>query len=336
MNKEVQIDNVATCCLCKNKGILLYKEREDRLFDAPGIWNYYKCEECDFIWLSPLSIPSEIGPFYSERFSHKLKAAKPRFSSLRERVKLSIIAAKFGYRHLLDGRKYDIAGQILSVIIPLTEAAGLSIMMLPYVNGGRILDIGCGRGEFLNLMKSLGWEVMGVEVDAKAAQAAKESFKIPVVTNSFEDTSFPEGSFDAITLHHVIEHLEEPLQYLKKCFQLLKPQGKLVIVTPNIDSLASSILKRDCVHFSPPWHIYLFSQKALSGIIRDTGFSIERSFTSARWADSTWTESKGTKNAPLPFFLRIEGILFRVFETVMCCLNRQLGEEIVLVLKKPS
>jgi len=99
---------------------------------------------------------------------------------------------------------------------------------------GTILDVGCGQGHFLKLAKDKGWEVHGVEVAKSACEYAKARFNIDVKNLSIEDASFPEESFDVITLWNVLDHLCNPMQTLKFAQRLLKKGGLLIARVPNV------------------------------------------------------------------------------------------------------
>jgi SAM-dependent methyltransferase len=101
-----------------------------------------------------------------------------------------------------------------------------------------LLDIGCGIGSFLLGPAQEGWPVAGLELSSSAAQYAGEERGLNVQPGSIEDgTSFPSAQFDVITMYGVIEHLRHPRKALDECARLLKPQGFLVIQTPNGNGL---------------------------------------------------------------------------------------------------
>lgn len=324
------------CLFCKKEGELLYKNLNDKLFGIEGKWEYLYCPDCEFIWLTPLPIESDVKFLYSKYVTHNI-SNEGIFCSLRNKIKFSIIRNILRYRHIPISNFYNLIGKIISFISPLREMAQLSIMLVPYVENGWILDIGCGNGSFLNTMQKLGWKVCGVEFDCYAANIARYIYKIPLVYDSIE--SIKEHYFDAITFHHVLEHLYNPIEVLKRCARLLKPKGRIVIVTPNINSLTHKMFNKYCIHFDAPRHFYLFSLKSIKRCVQQvTGVRIEKLFTTGRWAHSTYMVSKNIKKMKDPFkynmILQIESIIFRLIEIGVCFFNKEVGEEIVSVLVK--
>jgi 2-polyprenyl-3-methyl-5-hydroxy-6-metoxy-1,4-benzoquinol methylase len=139
---------------------------------------------------------------------------------------------------------------------------------------GSLLDIGCGTGAFLHTMKSAGWQVRGLEPDAGARAKAAELYGLSVapVDQLF---SLPSGSFDVITMWHVLEHVHELKAYIDQCKKLLVPGGTLVIAVPNYTSA-------DASHYGPYWaaydvprHLYHFSPKSMQHLLTQGGFTLQ-------------------------------------------------------------
>ena len=144
------------------------------------------------------------------------------------------------------------------------------------VKKGRILDIGCGRGLFLDIMKRDGWAVTGVEFNKETASYASEVYGIKVITESSIDTLHDE-SFDVITINHVLEHSQRPAELISECKRLLKRRGLLVIAIPNIFSLQASSGNKVWFHLDLPFHINHFSEKGVSLLLKKYSFSIFKS-----------------------------------------------------------
>lgn len=156
---------------------------------------------------------------------------------------------------------------------------------------GRLLDVGCGTGFLLAAARGLGWQVQGVELSAAAAGYASSTFGVPVREGSLEEAGFAEGSFDAITLIHVLEHVPDPRALLKESHRLLAPGGILRIAVPNARGLLYSAhnlfhkvrgrygrTKFSCSLF-PPFHIFAFDADSLRALLAMEGFAVRRQFT---------------------------------------------------------
>ncbi|MBI4437181.1 MAG: methyltransferase domain-containing protein [Candidatus Omnitrophica bacterium] len=136
---------------------------------------------------------------------------------------------------------------------------------------GRLLDVGCSRGHFLNGLKREGWEVEGIEVSKEAVSQAEKEFGLKIFQGKLEDAPFPENSFDVVTCWDVLEHVPEPVPFLKKCRSLLKGGGILFIDTPNVESLYACLIGRKWVGFNR-YHLFYYSPETLRDILRKVGF----------------------------------------------------------------
>jgi SAM-dependent methyltransferase len=143
----------------------------------------------------------------------------------------------------------------------------------------RILDVGCGDGFHLRLLRESGppgWSIEGVDPSDRAVGAATAT-GLRVHQGRIEDLDLPESSFDLALLMATIEHVDDPIGMLTRVRALLRPGGRLVLTTDNAQSWSFRIFKRrhwGGYHF--PRHFYLFSSESLRRLIEHTGFEIER------------------------------------------------------------
>ena len=138
---------------------------------------------------------------------------------------------------------------------------------------GSILDIGCGRGLFLNIMAGEGWRTKGVEFNAETAAYASSVYGIDVITVP-DLERIPDKEFDVITMYHVLEHVERPDALLDTCLRLLKDDGLLFVAVPNIASLQAVAGRSRWFHLDLPHHLYHFTTEGLLGLLRRKAFSI--------------------------------------------------------------
>ena len=138
---------------------------------------------------------------------------------------------------------------------------------------GRLLDVGCGPGFFLASAQKRGWEVTGLDISIKAEAFAKRRFHLDIAVCQLEQAEFPGKSFDLITMWHVLEHMPHPRVTLRKAYELLKPDGLLLVQVPNVNSLPARMKRARFSEFSgPKFHRYYFSLTSLTRLLRLAGF----------------------------------------------------------------
>lgn len=340
-NEGVRVQEAKLCLLCGTEGFVLYKDQRDRLFDAPGIWNIMLCPQCHFVWFNPCPIPQDIGKLYKSYFTHDSNSLG-QTRSIKKMIRNAVLVSSFGYSNIMSSMWQNVLGKILSWIGPIKEIIEMGVMTLDGKRRGKLLDVGCGNGWFLSEMRDLGWEVVGVEPDGEAVRVARERFGLNVYEGTLEEVGFSDDNFDAITMNHVVEHLWDPVSTLRECRRVLKPGGKLVVVTPNIKSLGHRLFKKAWLHLDPPRHLYLFSLHTLKVCAEQAGLKILKLRTTARSARWIWVASHLIrKNGTLPggspgnvsWHLQLVGLLFQAIEYGLCQL-KDAGEEIVLIATK--
>ena len=141
---------------------------------------------------------------------------------------------------------------------------------------GSVLDVGCGKGYFLNQMKRSGWMVRGLELSEKEADFAKKTFDIDVYTKGLVGSDLSGIRFDLVTFWHSLEHIKDPSSFLKQVYRILKPKGCLIISTPNISSLQANVFGKKWYHIDAPRHLNLFSAKSLGLLLEKNAFSVRK------------------------------------------------------------
>lgn len=139
-----------------------------------------------------------------------------------------------------------------------------------HVAAGRLLDVGCSTGEFLTAAAARGFEVEGLEPDPGTSAQARDR-GLNVRTATLEDAGYQPGSFDAVTLWHVIEHTGSPKQVLGDVRRVLRPGGVVAIETPAVDTIWFSLLRSRWRQLIPD-HYYFFSRATMAELLRRTGF----------------------------------------------------------------
>lgn len=129
--------------------------------------------------------------------------------------------------------------------------------------GQYLLDVGCGTGDFLNIMKQRGWEVQGVEPVEESAERARQHFGLDVRTGVLEKVDLPKGSYDVISLFHVVEHMQDATGFVRSAARWARPGGFVVIEVPNFFGFARRRHRDTWLHLRPGEHISHFTPGTL-------------------------------------------------------------------------
>jgi SAM-dependent methyltransferase len=140
---------------------------------------------------------------------------------------------------------------------------------------GRLLDVGSGRGELLEAARRRGWEAVGVDPSPQAAEEARELFGFELLADEFRPGLVPEASFDAVVLHHAIEHVPNPRETLAAARAALRPEGVLHVATSNLRTVDTILHPEIRVGiFDPPRHRYVFTDRNLKRLVERCGFEV--------------------------------------------------------------
>jgi len=148
---------------------------------------------------------------------------------------------------------------------------------------GNLFDIGAGTGAFLNVMQSAGWQVHGLEPDAETRQRAATLHGI-TLQNSDALFQLPPQSIDAITMWHVLEHVQDLHGYMQTIHKILKASGKLFIAVPNYTSADAKMYGEYWAAYDVPRHLHHFSPKAITNLLHQNGLQLIA--TKPMWFDS--------------------------------------------------
>lgn len=228
-----------------------FLEGGDLLYGGGERFRLVTCSNCGHIYQNPRPTPAAIGAYYPNNYISFPKAIEDETKPWK----------RFDRR--VGQRRRALA---------LHRACGRS---------GRVLDIGCATGMFLDGMRRLGWETQGIEPSETAAAYARERMGLDVVTGLLEDTHFPDASFDAVTMWDVLEHVHEPRAVLQEIARLLQPGGVLLLSLPNPDSLEARLIGRHWLGWDLPRHLNLFRPLQLREHLAHVGLHVSQicSFT---------------------------------------------------------
>ncbi len=227
------------CILCDGESYELVIAGPDRMRGLPGEFRVMRCTECGLCVTEPLIPEEERAKYYEpDERADSGKAARIRM-----------------YQSRLADR--------------LERAIGPG-------SGKRVLDIGCGQGLFLEMMRDRGFEVFGVELGEESSRVAREERGLNVITGDLSSLDADKESFDAVLMSHLIEHVDDPVALLERVRDLLKPGGAALISLPNCRCIERRIFGANWYPWCLPVHLYHFDMRSIRRAAERAGLIVEK------------------------------------------------------------
>ncbi len=247
------------CIVCGSTTFRPFLGRcRDRMFEGSETFSYERCASCGLVRQHPQLSDKQLKAYYPSRayYAYQEQASPGFFDRIR-----SYLLAHYYHPTILT--------RLITALIPNVPA------IPSFVRRGRVLDVGCGTGDTLVSLRSLGWDVYGLDIDESAVKIARRRGLKNASRGHWQNIAkFPDGFFDAVRLYHVIEHLDDPGRCLSLIRKKLKAGGELLVGTPNAGSAVARTFGTYWYNLDAPRHLFLFRPDNLSRLLRSTGFTI--------------------------------------------------------------
>ncbi|NQV89886.1 class I SAM-dependent methyltransferase [Candidatus Uhrbacteria bacterium] len=280
-----------TCPSCDHTQASLWTRCHDRLRNV-SLSNhaYYTCQKCKLVYLHPLTTNKHYAEFYDSAYiSHQSPIYNQTISS---KASVAALWRTQIWQYILDvpmglPRRISVINKVWLFCLSKTRLFRHTPLKA-YGCGHRILDVGCGAGSFLFLLKSLGWKTSGLEPStAMVKNGYKFDLHIKQGINIADHWEQP--TFDAVVLNQVFEHLEDPDTTLKEIYNATKENGILVMNFPNIQSVAAQLFRSYWFNLDAPRHNLFPSKKTLTNLLKQTGWEPHLIYTAS--STKGWTGS---------------------------------------------
>jgi 2-polyprenyl-3-methyl-5-hydroxy-6-metoxy-1,4-benzoquinol methylase len=308
----INFEQLDHCPVCGHKGFRVeYGNVKDYLCDVEGSFSYVRCDNCQLVFLNPRPTAEDLAKCYVDYHTHQ---AEPLAKSFLEPwgnpnrwIRGGILAKKYGYTHLAPSAFATYAACLLDILPSIRQRARCGLGSgaasgLPHFTGnGRALDIGTGSGIYAATLKRLGWQISGVDFDAQAAEVAAACHNLTIYKEKLDSIGFTDSHFDFISMFDVIEHLAAPLHDLRECYRIIRPGGRIMIRTPNYDSLTRKKFGMYWRGLEAPRHLCLFNADNLKYVVESVGFRVVKHASSdkgtAFYMNSSQTFQQKATNA---------------------------------------
>jgi SAM-dependent methyltransferase len=271
-------NNTTACIAC---GSLATTRWSPEIWTIPGRtkeFRYQACPQCSTISCDPLPTDDDLAYYYGNHFD---------YGWYRQRARLKQWQAMHRWQRVR-----------------------------PVLGGGRLLDIGCGHGHFVAQAARDGCDAWGIDYPSAATDFAIKSLKLNIVqddiNSALQHGTLAEGSFDAITAWHCLEHVRDPHRFLAGALQLLKPGGKLLVALPNASSTGMMRRRERWTWCQQPYlHVAHYTPAGLRGIVENAGLAVRRIWTRDTW-DANWLADEVLGDGPRTLARKLNRLNWRV------------------------
>lgn len=248
------MNKIKLCNLCGSKSFEFLLKGQDKMYPIKGDYSLFQCKQCGLIFVNPQPSQKELEKHYPAEKYYSLGKGGAEMKSILQRA-------------------YYSEGNYLSKIA--------LILFKPFINSikivpkGKLLDVGCGSGEFLYLAKKKGMDCYGIE-PGKFDRKFADSRGLKIFNGTLEKAKYQNAYFDVITMNHVFEHVENPMKTMKELKRILKPNGTLIIGIPVSGCLAYGVFGKNWIALDIPRHLYIYSKKIMIEYAKKAGFRAEK------------------------------------------------------------
>ncbi len=276
------METLAACPVCGQADITPVAEIPD--YEAADRVKYHlkRCAHCEAHFINPRPPEEEMGKYYRPTY-YKLRRVSADFSPF----KRAALSAWFGYP-APDG-----ASLILARLLGPVLKNKVGRQTPPFVPGGTLLELGIGRGEFLLKMRRLGWQVKGVDISPAALRFVRQQYHLDACLAGSRRLPYNDHAFDVVFLKHTLEHIHHPNPVMGEIYRVLKPGGRVLITTPNVNSLGNRLFGSRWAAYALPRHLVLYNKKSLCHLLARHNLAVRSCLAPATNSQAVFMHSFG-------------------------------------------
>jgi 2-polyprenyl-3-methyl-5-hydroxy-6-metoxy-1,4-benzoquinol methylase len=269
---SIEFESVA-CLHCGGHDLQTVIECGDRLTQLGGHFRVVRCQACGLAFTNPRPTERSIGLFYPETYSpySKRTLRTDRKKTIQHRLEHAVLRSHFGYPPQPTSAKAAMMGAVGWALIRTTRRRN---SWIPFRAPGRLLDFGCGAGNYMKRMREHGWRVEGIDSSPRIAEQLRQSAGLRAHVGTLPHPNILPDSFDAITMWHSLEHVHAPRGVLRAAREALRPGGLLVVGVPNFGSWAFRRFQHHWKGLDLPRHLTHFTPQTLTPMVEAERFRV--------------------------------------------------------------
>jgi SAM-dependent methyltransferase len=231
------------CPICSSAKIAPLYNARDPHYGNKGTFTTSRCGSCSVVFLNPVPADELLAGLYPNTY--------------------------YAYQSFAD--KTAFLRRLFRILLMIQKGTKEPRFEKP----GRMLDLGCGSGEFVAQAQRRGWDAYGVDISEAAAEIGRKA-GLSIIGGTLESAHFPDQHFNYVRSNHSFEHIPHPHETLDEIYRILKPGGTLLIGVPNIDSWTARKFREHWWFLCSPVHPFLYSPSTLSSLLEKHSFKVER------------------------------------------------------------
>lgn len=264
---------IVDCPSCGSEDHETIVYAEDHLTRIGGSFRVARCTRCQLAFTNPRPTRQCLRRFYPENYApYSGHEIGPRPNSiLRRRLEHAVLRKRFRHPPQPTDARTALTSLLGRVVIRRSRARE---HWIPYCAPGRLLDFGCGAGDFMKRMRAYGWNVEGLDFSASIVVALREGAGLRVHLGTLPHPDIRPESFDVVTMWQSLEHMPGPREVLRAAYTTLRPGGALVIGVPNFASWSFRRFQQNWTGLDLPRHLTHFTPQTLSRMVETEGFRV--------------------------------------------------------------
>lgn len=272
----VQLESVR-CPICtSSQSEIRIGQAKEQYIGLQFYFDIVCCKNCGFTYTNPRPTSDSMFYFYPDSAAYFQPQSQPviKRHTWRTWLRDGAMAYFFGYsttretQGLLSKLFFAVFG---GPLLHMLQTAHVPL----HVKHGKILDIGCSWGGYLQRMERLGWETYGIEMNEVSAKHARSILKTgEIFVGTLESVPLNHNEFDVVHGSMVLEHIADPLAALRKMHTVLKKNGQLILSVPNFEGFEFRVFGRYCYALQVPQHLNHFVPNSLALVLKAQGFEI--------------------------------------------------------------
>lgn len=263
---KVVLEN-APCDFChKSNGKMLFRGK-DYFVNFPGVYILVECRHCGLIYTNPRLNFKSLNEYYKKNLGYFSPVTPKKKVGIKKIIYKIVLVLYFSYPN--QNSIYKSLRIILFPFFAYPYWQMKNFGIPHYVKNGKLLEIGSSYGFYLKQIKDLGWKIKGIEMNKNSVEWGRRNLNLNLINSNFDDYKIKkDDKFDVVVMRMYLEHVYSPKKVLSKVKNMLKKDGRLIIIIPDFNGIEARLYKEYAYTLHLPAHLYHFTEKSIKNYLQ--------------------------------------------------------------------